>query len=1127
MMDQSQAVSHLVVVGSSAGGIDALSVLVASLPDDFQAPIVLAQHLDPSIPSRLDEILRSRSALPVQMVGAREPLRNGTIYVVPANRHVSIIDHEIELVSNVARPKPSIDRLLASAAESFGDGLIAVILSGTGSDGANGARIVHESGGLVIIQNPEGADYPGMPRSLAPNTVDLVADLAGIGPILVELLRDAEKPASPADDGQLEQFLDTIRERAGMDFSNYKLPTIRRRLQRRIVATDSGDLDGYIDYAEAHPEEYTKLLDSFLIKVTEFFRDPELFTYLRERVLPRIIEQSRQRNHEIRIWSAGCATGEEAYSLGIALAETLGEELDHFDLRIFATDADPGAIAFARVGAYPARAIAGLTEDEISRYFSEDAGTYFVRKRIRSLIVFGEHDLGQRAPFPRIDLVLCRNVLIYFSSQLQQYVLRSFAYSLQDDGILVLGKAETTTPLPVYFEAEDSRLRVYRRRGGRIVMPAALVGSTSLVRPPRPQLPEWMGNHPTVSRTELPRGEPTPRLAKLNVWQSLPLGVVVVNRKYDVQAINPAARELLGIHTTAIGEDLLHTARDLPYDDIRQAIDSAFRDGAQSAIAELPIIEATTDQTRYIKLTCYPLGDEKPTELVVIAIDDVSDIARERFELNRQLQETRSAHELATREFERARLQAEQSAEELGAQRQEQIGRLLRSNREIADANQELTQVIDELRARNEELMLMTEEAQAATEEVETLNEELQATNEELETLNEEMQATVEELNTTNEELQSRNVKIQQMAVASQNERSRLEMILRSMSDAVLVVDPNGRIDLANEAAQNMFGEVDPSGDVFDTIDMRDRGGRVLDPERAPRLLAARGENFKLEIVVAADNGTRHWEATGGPIASDGERDGGVIVVRDITDRSQRLLQDEFLTLASHELRNPLTVLLSSLQLLVRQLDRHPDDLDTARARAETAVRQTRQLAHLVSDLVDANRLQRGKYQIDLAPVRLDQLVAETARAVQPSADGQQIEITESQELTIEADAGRIEQVIFNIMHNAITYAPNTERIEVRLMHVDDTARIEIEDHGRGIPAEDIPHLFTRFYRVKRSDRPSRGGLGLGLYISQQIVEAHNGKIEVTSEPGTGTTFSIILPIKVPAELEDKPDAGT
>jgi two-component system CheB/CheR fusion protein len=411
-LNETRPVSQLVVVGSSAGGIEALSVLVSSLPEDFPAPIVLAQHLNPTRTSQLDQILRRRSKLPLRIVTDHEPLVAGTIYVVPANRHVSISDHAIELQDGKERPMPSIDLLLASASDSFGESLIAVILTGTGSDGANGARIVHEAGGVVIIQNPEGADFPSMPRSLAPNTVDLVADLERIGPSLSALLSGMSPTALPDDRRQLEAFLNEVRDRLGIDFSSYKTPTIRRRLQRRIVATDSGDLEGYIQHLDAHPQEYSKLLDSFLIKVTQFFRDPDLFAYLKERTLPELIERARAHNREIRIWSAGCATGEEAYSLGIVLAETLGDEVDLFDVRIFATDADPGAIAYARVGAYPERALLGVSDDIIARYFTHDPGMYYVRKRVRSMIVFGEHDLGRRAPFPRIDLVMCRNVLI-------------------------------------------------------------------------------------------------------------------------------------------------------------------------------------------------------------------------------------------------------------------------------------------------------------------------------------------------------------------------------------------------------------------------------------------------------------------------------------------------------------------------------------------------------------------------------------------------------------------------------------------------------------------------------------------------------------------------------------------
>jgi two-component system CheB/CheR fusion protein len=1119
-MHEHRPVSHLVVVGSSAGGIDALSVLVSSLPEDFPAPIVLAQHLDPTRPSHLDQILGRRSVLPVRMVVDREPLANGTIYVVPANRHVSIRDGVLELVNDPERPKPSVDLLLSSAAEAYGDALIAVILTGSGSDGANGARIVHEAGGVVVIQNPEGADFPSMPRSLAPNTVDLVTDLNQIGGVLYNLLLGMDAESLPDERRQLEAFLDEIRQRFGMDFGSYKLPTIRRRLQRRVVATGLNDLSEYIAYLDTHPEEYSKLLDSFLIKVTEFFRDPDLYEHLRTTVLPELIERSRGKNREIRVWSAGCATGEEAYSLGIALAETLGEELDLFDVRIFATDADPGAISYARAGAYPGRALSGLSAEDIGRYFTHDNGTYYVRKRIRSMIVFGEHDLGRRAPFPRIDLVLCRNVLIYFTQQLQQFVLRSFAYSLSDNGVLVLGKAETTSPLPAYFETEEARLRIYRRRGERIVMPAALIASPAQVH--RPQLPlhDWFGSRPPGRRSPAEAQTQAPSLANNEFLLGFPFGIVVVNRSYDIQAINSAARNLLSIHTAAIGEDLIHTARDLPYSQIRETIDSTFLDGAHSVMAEFSVDDVATSEPRYVYLTCYPLGEKKPTELVTVVIEDISDRVRDRIRLREELDSAIVERQEASRRSDEMRVIARSETAAEIKQQQQQIERLLDTNRELIDANDELTRLIDELRARNEELMLMTEEAQAATEEVETLNEELQATNEELETLNEELQATVEELDTTNDELQSRSVEIQELGQATERERARLETTLRGVADAVLVVDRAGQIDLANEAAHRMFGnEADPDATVEGAL--RDYDGHEIPPEEMPHVLAARGENFKREFTIHTGDVVRFVEATGGPIVRTGEVEGGVIIVRDITDRSVCLLQDEFLTLASHELRNPLTVLQSSLQLLVRRLDRHPDDLEMLRYRAETAVRQTRQLGRLVTDLVNATRLQNGKYHLELEPARLDKLVAETVEALQPLTQEQRIDFGEHEPVTVAADIGRLEQVVLNIVQNAITYAPNTERIDVRVKRVGETAQIEIEDYGRGIPADEIPNLFTRFYQVPRDDRPSRGGLGLGLYISQQNIEAHDGRIEVESEVGKGSTFRIVLPLAEDAERSD------
>jgi two-component system CheB/CheR fusion protein len=481
--------SHLVVIGSSAGGVEALSRLVSTLPADLQVPIVIAQHLDPDRASHLEQILSRRSTLPVHTVSEHEALEAGVIFVVPANRHVNITDSEIDLRMNPRRrPMPSIDLLFSSAAESFGERLIAIILSGIGSDGTEGARVVSRAGGVVIIQDPETAEFGDMPGSLAPNTVDIVAELPRIGPVLGDLVSGAEVTEDASHEAEkraLEGFLEDLRDRHGMDFSSYKRPMIMRRLRRRMIATQSESIEDYAAYLDEHPEEYRQLVNTFLIKVTEFFRDPELFEYLGEEILPRLIDKSREQGRELRIWSAGCATGEEAYSLAILISEALSPEAGFFSVRIFATDVDEEAVNFARQGIYPASALSGLSEEQIRRYFVENGGQYQVKKALRGMIVFGEHDLARRSPFPRIDLMVSRNVLIYFTTELQRRALQLFAYSLRDGGYLVLGKAESTSPLSEYFTPEHRHHKVYRRHGERFLMPPTIPASP--VPMPRPR----------------------------------------------------------------------------------------------------------------------------------------------------------------------------------------------------------------------------------------------------------------------------------------------------------------------------------------------------------------------------------------------------------------------------------------------------------------------------------------------------------------------------------------------------------------------------------------------------------------------------------------------------------------
>ncbi len=1106
--------SHLVVVGSSAGGIDALSTLVATLPPDFPAPIVIAQHLDPERTSHLGEILARRSTLPVRTATEHEHMEPGVVYVVPSNRHVQIHDGEIILPEESAgRFKPSIDLLLSSAAEAYGERLIAVILSGSGSDGAAGARAVKRTGGTVLIQDPETATFPGMPLSLAPNTVDIVANLDRMGTILRDLIAGIPVPARPDENKALEVLLEEVRMRSGLDFNSYKTPTILRRLHRRMVATETENLESYMEYLNTHPEEYHLLIGAFLIKVTEFFRDADLYSYLAQDVLPQIISAARLRGNEIRIWSAGCATGEEAYSLAILFSEALGNELETFTIRVFATDVDTEAVAFARRGIYPPSALVGLSEELIGRYFTKDEHGYQVRKRVRSMVVFGQHDLGQRAPFPNIDLAFCRNVLIYFTSDLQRRTLQIFAYSVRDGGYLVLGKAESANSLSEFFALQHQQHKVYRRQGDRILMPLARFSTPTSVPPQRVALTKRTPSG--LEMSQRPK-EVTQRMQALaeSALLRLPVGLVVVDRRYDIQAINSTARSLLAIHGTAVGEDLIHQVQPALHLELRAAIDAAFRSATAVTIDAIAVDGVTSNDAHYLQLLCYPQrseGERGPVEVVLIVVSDVSGLVRPRLELERRLRETRD---------ELARLQDEHEQEIKS--REQLVQRLMETNRQLEEANQELTSTNEELRTTNEEFLLSTEEAQAAAEEVETLNEELQATNEELETLNEELQSTIEELNTTNDDLQARSLELQEMARTSEEERARLEAILLGMGDAVLVVRQDSSLVLTNAAYARMFGA--PNA----TFVARDADGHILSPEATPRERAARGESFNMEFTLTAPDGTRRWfEAIGQPIRNVGDiQQGGVVVIRDITERSLHRLQDEFFSLASHELRTPLTSLQGMLQMLAKDLSGQPHD-ERVRRYVDRSLGQVKQLSRLIDDLMDVARLKSGKYTLHLERVRLDELVAQTVEIVQDVAAGQKItlDIVDAP-ISVYGDAGRLKQVLTNLLMNAITYAPGTDRIDVRLRRLGHEVYLQVQDYGKGISEADLPHVFSRFYQVARGESQRRDGLGLGLYIAKEIVTAHGGQISVESLEGQGATFTIRLPLAQEEERTGREKEG-
>ena len=800
--DESKTHNDLVVVGSSAGGVGALSILVSTLDKSFPAPVVLAQHLDPQRPSHLGSILERRSTLPIVIVDedAPTPLEKGKIYVVPANRHVRIIDGHVNLEKDsVERPIPSVDMLLSSAAKAYGEHLIAVILTGSGSDGAAGAVDVKTAGGVVIIQNPQTAPYPSMPLSLPPTAVDHVVEMEQIGPLLFDILQGSQLPLTQKVDDPLRDLLTHVSGQTNIDFRNYKTSTILRRIGRRMAVTRVPIIRDYGEYLRTHPEEVQELVKAFLIKVTGFFRDPEAFNEIRDTIIPVLLDRGRENGRSIRLWSAGCATGEEAYSLAMLLADQLGADFPEWSVKIFATDLAADSIAFARRGLYPQNVLKDLPNEYRVRYFERMDQGYRVSKALRQVVIFGQQDISKGVPFPRIDLVTCRNLLIYLKPELQQIVLDLFAYSLsQSRGYLFLGKAETTRPTKANFELVNKKWKIYQCLGGPIPFPVQEnAPSIQALRDGRrrQQGPAVPGStEPTSQEVDFAH------LRRVNetMLRCTNAAVVIIDRSYRILTINAAARRMMGVLEMAYDQDFLHTVRGLPYQEVRRAIDSVFRERATVTLSELELDQTTEGFGRYVSFTIMPIPmDQAPAGLAVITAIDTTD----QVQMRRRLEAVQREHA-------------------------DLVNELSAANKRLATVNKELQDANEELQAANEELMLTQEELQATNEEFEATNEELQATNEELETNNEELQATNEELQTTNDELTARTTELQDLGQQHRIEQLQLSSVLERFPHYALVLNAENLAILAvNSAYQEILGTRDvtnvPLNEVF--------GGKDLD----------------------------------------------------------------------------------------------------------------------------------------------------------------------------------------------------------------------------------------------------------------------------------------------------------
>jgi two-component system CheB/CheR fusion protein len=749
----------IVGIGASAGGIEALQHFFLHARPDSGAAYVVILHLSPDHDSQLATVLQHATAMPVSQVKERVEIEANHVYVVPPNRLLSL-DRQSIVVSDITRleqRRAPVDLFFRSLADAQGSRAVCVILSGTGPNGSSGLKRIKEYGGVVIAQRPEEAEYADMPKNaIATGLVDFVLPIADIPPQIeayhARLRHDGDgnlavRPRTDGDAEAMREILTVLRVRTGHDFSNYKSGTVRRRVERRIHLHNLPSLQAYARGLKENPDEAVALMRELLISVTHFFRDGAAWQALAERVIPRIF-QDKSGSDQIRIWVPACATGEEAYSVAMLLAEHAAVALEQPALQVFATDLDEAAIGIAREAFYTDAEVADVSETRLRRFFTRENGGYRVRRDLRETVLFAHHNVIKDPPFSHLDLISCRNLLIYLNRAVQERVVETFHFALRPGGYLFLGGSETPDSSQDLFTPADKSAHIYESRTVTTRSMLTTIAEHSIVVPRGPA----RGGE----------GRPQDRVSPGELHQRLlerygPPSVVITEEHNIVHSSEQAGRYL----QVAGGEptrDLIRLLRPDLRPEVRTALHQAVR---ERQTVEIKGINATLDDgVHLVDITVHPvLQESDPARgYLLVTFDEQGRVPEET-----QPRQLNVAHDTVT------------------AQLEEEVGKLKQHLRSTIEQYE--TQV-EEAKASNEELQAMNEELRSAAEELETSKEELQSVNEELTTVNQELKIKIEELGLTNNDFQN---------------------LINSSEIGTIFLDRHMRVKMSTPAANQIF----------------------------------------------------------------------------------------------------------------------------------------------------------------------------------------------------------------------------------------------------------------------------------------------------------------------------------
>ena len=1176
----------IVGIGASAGGIQALQQFFKQVPANSDMAYVVILHLSPDHDSKLVEVLQHVSNIPVRQVTEETKVEANQVYVVPPNKHLMMSDGAIVVSPNMQEEdrRAPVDIFFRTLANSHGSRSICVVLSGTGANGSMGLKRIKEMGGAAFVQNPREAEFNEMPRNaIATDMVDEVLPVAEIprkillykgslGTVHIPL--DAENRAETQQQA-LREIFTHLRLRTGHDFANYKRPTVLRRIERRVNIKNLPDLPAYAGYLQANPEEVSALLKDLLISVTNFFRDKKAFEVIEHEILPAILSKKKPEEH-LRIWVAGCASGEEAYSIAMLCAEKVLNVLDAPKIQVFATDIDEAAITFAREGLYTLNDAADVSPERLRRFFNKEGDGYRIRREIREMILFANHNFIKDPPFSHLDLVSCRNVLIYLNQSAQERVMETFHFALNPGGYLCLGLSESVDSASDLFLSINREYHLFQSRQVAVrtyPVPESVPGFN--YHPVYNVQPGVMPEHRVRERMTL--GDLHQRLLEQYAPPS-----VVVNEEYEIVHLSERAGRYLQIAGGEPSQNLLKLVKQELRLELRSALYQAVQ--RQSAVEARGLKVNVHEKSETINIHVRPVfrEDDVAKGFILVIFERTED-------------EVASQQVVVT------------SDEPVARHLEEELMRLkaqLRSSVEQHEFQAE------ELKASNEELQAMNEELRSAAEELETSKEELQSINEELRTVNQELKVKVEETTIAGNYLQNlinsvdigtifldRNFRVALFTPAAltlfnlipndtgrplsdithklaynelihdaetvlhtlqaverevsatdgrifmarvlpyRTEEDRINGVILTFFDITRRKQDEELVRLAKERMERAFS-IDtvgivffkPTGEITGANDAFLRMcGYTREEMTEGRIL--RGELIPDEYLVQSGKGVKELNATGRTtpyqreyIRKDGSKwwalfsaariseEEAVEFVIDISEQKKLELQkDEFITVASHELKTPVTSIKVYADVLQEQIGNDEDKM--IRDMVQKLNGQVDRLNNLIGELLDTSKI--GEDRLILKPVTLNinGLIAEKIEELQPLAKKSKLIFKPGKLPEINADKERIEQVLTNLVSNAIKYSPGGGDITIATEKTDHVVKVSVQDKGIGIPAGMLNDVFGRFFRIPNPQVQTFPGMGLGLYISAAIVERHGGTISVESKEDEGSTFSFTLPL--------------